>query len=110
MRSVVSWVRFADPDAMQQWIEDRLASLSAPSVDRGKKACTAKEAPEPPAVGYTSYDHHDISGTVLCFVNSSGQNVVFWTRDASRIGSIAVSSTDRGDLSDLLKWWERDGR
>lgn len=63
----------------------------------------------PPDAAFVDYDLDGSSGRVLCFVNTSGQNALFWTRDGSRIGSIAVSDrSDGASMVDLLRWW-RDG-
>lgn len=63
----------------------------------------------PPDAAFVDYDLDGSSGRVLCFVNTSGQNALFWTRDGSRIGSIAVSDrSDGASMVDLLAWW-RDG-
>lgn len=117
----VSWVQFADSDTMDAWIEQRLASLGEDvRTDTRDDACTSKgfgdrrddeddEEPASPVVGFTDYEEDGTSGQVLCFVNTSGQNVLFWTRDEHRVGSIAVSGTREGDMEDLLKWWEKDG-
>lgn len=133
--SVVSWVRFADRATMDAWIADRRASLGD-RIDRSDDACEPddfgetddgdddrpgrrvgqeddedrgdEEQPAPTA-GATSYDEGGTSGEILCFVNSSDQNVVFWTRDGSRIGSIAVSPAASGSMQDLLEWWREGG-
>ena len=63
----------------------------------------------PPDAAFLDYDLDGTSGSVLCFINTSGLNAVFWTRDGSRIASIAVSDRSEGDsMVDLLRWW-RDG-
>ncbi len=63
----------------------------------------------PPDAAFVDYDLDGSSGQILCFINTSGQNALFWTRDGSRIGSIAVSEQADGDsMLELLTWW-RDG-
>ncbi len=77
----------------------------------GDEATTTTRPPSgpPPDAAYLDYDLDGSSGKVLCFINTSGLNAVFWTRDGSRIASIAVSDRNEGDsMVDLLRWW-RDG-
>ena len=70
---------------------------------------TAAPSGPPPDAAFLDYDLDGTSGSVLCFINTSGLNAVFWTRDGSRIASIAVSDRTEGDsMVDLLRWW-RDG-
>lgn len=134
----VSWVRFTDQAAMEAWIEGRLDALGETDLDTSDDACRPgafddepgegrgqgraegrdddrdddgdrDDEPAPPTVGFTTYEQGGTTGEILCFVNSAGQNVVFWTRDQSRIGSIAVSSTADGEMRALLEWWEKGG-
>lgn len=64
----------------------------------------------PPDAAFVDYDLDGSSGRVLCFVNTSGQNALFWTRDGSRIASIAVSErSDGASMVDLLSWWRGGG-
>ena len=66
--------------------------------------------PPPPDAAFMPYDLDGTHGEVLCFVNSNGLNAVFWTRDDSLVGSIAVSdSTTGARMADLLGWWESGG-
>ncbi len=120
--SVISWVRFGSPDSMRSWIESRRAGLTN-TFGTNDDACTSKgfgkieegidddeddDQPEPDA-GFGDYELDDSTGRVLCFVNASRQNVLFWVRNGELIGSIAVSSTEGRSMKDLLKWWEQDG-
>ena len=78
-----------------------------PDGDDGDTPATP--AGPPPDAAFVDYDLDGSSGQVLCFVNTSGQNALFWTRDGSRIASIAVSErSDGASMVDLLSWW-RDG-
>lgn len=77
--------------------------------DEPASTTTGGPSGPPPDAAFLDYDLDGTSGSVLCFVNTSGQNAVFWTRDGSRIASIAVSDRSAGDsMVDLLRWW-RDG-
>lgn len=133
--SVISWVLFDDGAPMDQWIDDRRTSLDGNNFDTTSDGCDPtgfgqvdsveeasdpqEGAPEegqappvagpPPDAAFLDYDLDGSSGKVLCFVNTGGVNAVFWTRDGSRIGSIAVSERDDGgSMIELLRWW-RDG-
>ncbi|WP_436794113.1 serine/threonine protein kinase [Actinospongicola halichondriae] len=135
--TVISWVLFADDDPMDDWIDSQRASLDSNNFDTTDDGCSPQgfgqvdsleettEVPDedepadsgeaapiagpPPDAAYLDYDIDGSNGTVLCFVNTNGLNAVFWTRDGSRIGSIAVSDRGAGDsMIDLLRWW-RDG-
>ncbi len=115
---VVSWVRFADGATMDDWIAARRAGLddlvfaesTEPCTEDPGKARKGDDEDDRPApeAGYARWEGDGRSGRVLCFVNSSGQNVVFWTEDDRSIGGIAVSQPGDGDLRDLLRWWVRD--
>ncbi len=136
--SVISWVLFPGDDPMDRWIDSRRASLDQNNFDTTADGCSPQgfgqvdaleetsETPDdgtepadggqtppvagpPPDAAYLDYDLDGSSGTVLCFINTSGLNAIFWTRDGSRIGSIAVSDRGAGDsMVELLSWW-RDG-
>ncbi len=137
--TVVSWVLFGGDDPMDRWIDARRASLDrnnfdttsdgcdptgfgqvdsleeagAPEEGEGPEPADAGQAPPvagpPPDAAYLDYDLDGSSGKVLCFINTSGLNAVFWTRDGTRIGSVAVSDRSDGDsMIELLRWW-RDG-
>lgn len=128
---VVSWVRFVTGRDMNDWIEGRRSTLQENTFDDTDDGCTPAgfgrpevvfrdeaegdgEEAEPatgpvPDAAYEDYSFDGTSGRVLCFLNTSGQNALFWTRDGSRIGSIAVSDASAGaTMVDLLTWW-RDG-
>lgn len=127
--TVISWVLFRDGGPMDRWIADRRDSLDENNFDQTDDGCSPQgfgqvtdisEAPleegeaepvsgPPPDAAFLDYDLEGTSGKVLCFINTSGLNAVFWTRDGPRIGSIAVSDRNEGDsMNDLLRWW-RDG-
>lgn len=135
--TVISWVLFGRADPMDDWLESRRAALDENNFDTTDDGCSPQgfgqvssieettEVPDddapadegeaapvagpPPDAAYLDYDLDGSNGTVLCFLNSSGLNAVFWTRDGSRIGSIAVSDRGAGDsMISLLSWW-RDG-
>lgn len=77
--------------------------------DQSATTTTGGPSGPPPDAAFLDYDLDGTSGSVLCFINTSGLNAVFWTRDGSRIASIAVSDRNDGDsMVDLLRWW-RDG-
>lgn len=137
--AVVSWVRFGSPDAMAEWIDARRAGLTntfgsnddactpkgfgkaAKGVDDKDKDKdddekngdegngAGGEDPPAPDAGFTDYERDGTKGRILCFVNASRQNAIFWTRTGELIGSIAVSTAEDRDMADLLRWWERDG-
>lgn len=68
------------------------------------------EAPPVPDAAVMSYEVDGSSGRILCFLNTSGQNVLLWIRDGTRVGSIAVSDREEGQsMADLLRWWRDDG-
>lgn len=73
---------------------------------------TTTTAPPPPRpdAGFTTYDLAGSTGRILCFESSSETNVLFWIRDGSLIGSIAVSDRSTGaTMSELLEWWQSTG-
>lgn len=74
-------------------------------------APTAGEPPPPaPDAGFTTYEVDGRTGEILCFVNSSGLNALFWIRDDTLIGSIAVSDRNAGkSMTQLLAWFEAGG-
>ncbi len=112
LAEVVSWVRFRDADAMTAWIEARQASLGDVAVDSSADACRPDGfGALDTALGVTSYEQAGSTGTILCFANSSDQNVLFWTRAGTNIGSIAVTDAGEGGIPmvDLLVWWEDGG-
>ncbi|HSK91341.1 MAG TPA: serine/threonine-protein kinase [Euzebyales bacterium] len=47
----------------------------------------------------------DAQGRLLCFVNESDQNTLFWTNDATAVGSVAVSSAANAPLDQLVGEW-----
>lgn len=112
----VSWVRFADADAMTGWIEAEQARLADAVADTTELACRpggrgpSGELP-PPWIGVTPYRQGTSTGTVLCHVDADGRNVLTWTRAGTNIGSIAVSDGRVGDVTmdDLAAWWEDGG-
>lgn len=124
---VVSWVRFGDDATMDRWIEARRDSLDENIFHDGDDGCTPTrfgnpdpedvgegiddvggEGPPPANAAYHRYDVGGTTGRVLCFLNTNGQHVLFWTRDGSRIGSVAVAEAEATPMADLLSWW-RDG-
>lgn len=137
--SIISWVLFPDDGPMDRWIQGRRDSLTDNNFDTTDDGCaprgfgqvdTVREAPEappegtgpaeggqappvagpPPDAAFLPYEIDGSSGRVLCFINTSGLNAVFWARDGSRIGSIAVSDRNAGEtMADLLRWWGDDG-
>lgn len=112
---LVSWVRFANADAMTAWIDLRRAALADSVVDAGPDACTPEGAGPTgqlplPWLGVGAYQRDGTTGRILCFVNTSDQNVLFWTRAGVNVGSIAVSdATVPGSMPELLRWWQDGG-
>lgn len=112
----VSWVRFADADAMTDWIEAERAQLADAVADTTESACRpggrgpSGELPQP-WLGATPYRQGTSTGTILCHVDAEGRNVLTWTRAGTDIGSIAVSDGSVGDvtMADLTAWWEAGG-
>lgn len=114
--ATVSSVRFAGADAMTAWIEAVQAAQGDVVLDTIDGACRpdgrgpSGELPEP-WLGATPYRQGPSSGTIVCFVDAEGRNVLAWTRAGSNIGSIAVSdgSVGTGAMADLAAWWEAGG-
>lgn len=112
----VSWIRFADADAMTDWIEAERARLADAVADTTESACRpdgrgpSGELPQP-WLGATPYRQGTSTGTILCHVDAEGRNVLTWTRAGTDIGSIAVSDGSVGDvtMADLTAWWEAGG-
>jgi hypothetical protein len=44
---------------------------------------------------------------MLCFVNESDQNALFWTNDVTGIGSVAVSPAADASLGTMVEEWLR---
>lgn len=114
--ATVSSVRFAGADDMTAWIEAEQAAQGAAVLDTADGACrpggrgASGELPEP-WLGATPYRQGASTGTILCFVDPEGRNVLVWTRAGANIGSIAVSdgSVGAGTMADLAAWWEAGG-
>lgn len=114
--ATVSSVRFADADDMTAWIEAEQAAPGEAVLDRAEGACRPDgrgprgELPEP-WLGATPYRQGASAGTILCFVDTEGRNVLVWSRAGTDIGSIAVSdgSVGAGTMADLAAWWEAGG-
>jgi hypothetical protein len=112
----VSWIRFADADAMTDWIEAEQARLDGAVTDTTESACRpggrgpSGELP-PPWLGATPYRQGGSTGTILCHADAEGRNVLRWTRAGENIGSVAVSDGSVGDvtMADLAAWWEAGG-
>ena len=132
---VVSSVQFTGADAMNAWIASRRDVLRDNVFSSADDACTpdgfgrhdVPPAPTtttadpattvvveeddpltpPPDAGFTDYDFGGGSGgSILCFVNSAGLDTLFWTRNGTRIASVAVSDRAGGaTMPDLLRWW-----
>ena len=91
------------------------ATSSVPPTTQAPTTTTTTSIPEeppppPPDAAFMPYDLDGTKGEILCFVNSNGLNALFWTRDDSLVGSIAVSdSTTGARMTDLLAWWESGG-
>lgn len=113
----VSWVRFADADAMTGWIDAERARLASTTVgDTTDDACRPSGrgpsgALPPPWFGAAPYRQGTSTGTLLCHVDAEGRSVLTWTRAGSLIGSVAVSDGSIGDvtMADLAAWWEAGG-
>lgn len=125
---VVSWVRFGDADAMTAWIDGRRLGLGDVETDTSPQACTLDGAGPngqlaQPWLGASPYERDGTTGRILCFVSSSEQNVLVWTRARSNIGSIAVvdvppegqqppaddGEIPPGSMLDLIAWWAGGG-
>lgn len=124
----VSWVRFGSADAMTAWIDGQRLALGDVATDSSPQACTLDGAgpngrlPQP-WLGASAYQRDATTGRILCFVSSTEQNVLVWTRAGSNIGSIAVvdvppegqgvPSADGeippGSMLDLIAWWAGGG-
>ncbi|MCO8126176.1 hypothetical protein NHL50_03035 [Acidimicrobiia bacterium EGI L10123] len=112
---VVSWVRFSGADDMTRWIESEQAVLGDAVLDTTESACRpdgrgpAGELPVP-WLGATTYRQGSSTGTILCFVDIAGQDVLVWSRAGADIGSIAVADdTVDSTMADLAEWWELGG-
>ena len=131
---VMSSVQFDGGVAMATWIEGRRSGLSGNVFDQTEDGCTpdgfgrldvvattapavpaddeaaGEPPPPPPDAAFADYELDGTTGKVLCFVNSTGSNAVFWTRDDLLVGSIAVSDRGAGKtMAELLTWWESGG-
>lgn len=112
----VSWVRFADADAMTAWIEAEQAGLAGAVTDTTESACRpdgrgpSGQLP-PPWLGATPFRQDTTTGTVLCHVDEQGRSVITWSRAGVNIGSVARSDSSIGDvtMADLADWWEEFG-
>lgn len=111
----VSWVRFADADAMAAWLDGWVFTRAAGTADTSSRACgsggVGPEGQLPvPWYGTATYRFDDTAGRVLCAVGGDGRNVVVWTRAGSGIGSVASSDAAvPGSMLELLWWWEDGG-
>jgi hypothetical protein len=113
--ATVSWVRFADADGMTSWIEAEQAARGDAVLDSTERACRPDgrgpvgELPVP-WLGATTYRQGSSTGTVLCFADPDGRDILTWSRAGTNIGSIAIAddSVD-GTMADLTAWWEAGG-
>lgn len=113
--ATVSWVRFRAADAMTTWIEAEQAALGDAVLDTSDRACRpdgrgpSGDLPVP-WLGATDYRQGSSTGTILCFVDTEGRDVLVWSRAGVDIGSIAVADDSvGGTMADLTAWWEAGG-
>ena len=111
----VSWVRFADADAMAAWFDGWALTRTSGTADGSAGACRPGGAgPEGqlpvPWYGTDAFDLEGSTGRVLCAVGEDGRNVLVWTRAGTNIGSVADSDASMpGSMVELLWWWEDGG-
>jgi serine/threonine protein kinase len=111
--TVASHAQFADLAAMDQWYdgvvtnarEERLRQVldgDDPAACRrlgaGRRRWTGAD------VAWTS---QDARGRLLCFVNETDQNALFWTNEATGVGSVAVSPAGDATLRAMIDEWLR---
>jgi serine/threonine-protein kinase len=111
--TIASHAQFSDGAAMNAWYD------TVVSTAREERLREVLDGADPTAcqalgdgdrrwsgadVGWTS-DH--AQGRMLCFVNESDQNALFWTNDVTGIGSVAVSPAADASLGTMVEEWLR---
>jgi serine/threonine protein kinase len=111
--TIASHAQFRTTDEMNAWFdgvvdnarEERLQSVldgvrpgACRALGFGRRRWTGAS---------TLWSAGDARGRMLCFVNESSQNALFWTNDATGIGSVAVSPAANARLGTMVREWQR---
>lgn len=110
--TVASHAQFLTVDEMNGWYDGVLTEAREERLDtvlEGVRPGTCAglgSGPQRLAGANTIWSAGDAHGRMLCFVNESDQNTLFWTNDATGIGSVAVSPAVH-PLGTMVLEWQR---
>jgi serine/threonine-protein kinase len=116
--TVVSHAQFGEVSTMDEWfsgvLDDvgRVRGFSLSAVDDPSGCAGLGQGDTRNDVGRTGWQAGGAGGRLLCFVNESDQNALFWTNAAMATGGVAVSPAAGDDataLIDLVDQWRGGG-
>jgi hypothetical protein len=111
--TVASHAQFRTIDDMNAWFDGVLANareerLQAVLEGVRPGACRGLGSGRRRWTGAsTVWSAGDARGRMLCFVNESNENALFWTNDATGVGSVAVSPAADDRLGTMVREWQR---
>jgi hypothetical protein len=111
--TVASHAQFSDVDAMNAWYDAvvtnaREERLRAVREGTSPAACRRLGARRRRWTGAdVTWGSERAHGRLLCFVNETDQNALFWTNEATGVGSVAVSPATDASLREMIDEWVR---
>jgi serine/threonine-protein kinase len=111
--TVVSHAQFLTADEMNAWFDGVLSNARAERLDTivdgtRPNSCRGLGFGRRRLTGaHVTWSTGDSHGRLLCFVNESNQNVLFWTNDATGVGSVGVSPAAGERLGAMVREWQR---